>query len=419
VNGAIVTSARAIPDIEPGVLPVFRLFMGVSWVLVTLGICGANEQPVPDYFAFFSWGFTGALFLYLSWGWLRRQLGGRYLPIALTLATAFPIFAEVAANVVLVRHGYPKNYDAARLIIWLILPLLLVCSQYGMRTMLVFTISTSLVPPILVFFEGAGEAVVREYASQGVVRLLLFTIVGYVIVRLSKAQRQQRLELAEKNTQLAHYAATLEQLTISRERNRLARELHDTLAHTLSAINVQLNALDVLWDSSPDAAREKLKQTQELTRSGLNEARRALHALRASPIEELGLILSLQKAAQTAAERAGAELTITLPPQLNNLPPDVEQQLYRVAEEALNNVVRHARARHIGLVLAQNGATLTLTIRDDGSGFDASQTPLDGHYGIAGMKERAALVNGTLNVQSETGRGTIVQMTVPLQEMPI
>jgi signal transduction histidine kinase len=240
-------------------------------------------------------------------------------------------------------------------------------------------------------------------------------VVGYIIVRLTTAQRRQREELAEKNTQLAHYAAMMEQLTISRERNRIARDLHDTLAHTLSAINVQLNALDVLWDSNSDAARQKLKQTQELTRSGLDEARRALHALRASPIDELGLALALERTAQTAAERAGAELSLVLPPQLNGVPPDIEHQLYRVAEEALNNIVRHAR--HVRLALERTTAGLTLTIQDDGSGFDPSQMPPNGHYGLVGMKERAALVNASLQVQSQPGRGTIVQLSVPLQGM--
>jgi signal transduction histidine kinase len=184
----------------------------------------------------------------------------------------------------------------------------------------------------------------------------------------------------------------------------------------LSAINVQLNALDVLWDSNSDAARKKLKQTQELTRCGLDEARRALHALRASPIDELGLALALQRAAQTAAERSGVQLSLTLPPQLSGVPPDIEHQLYRVAEEALNNVVRHARARHMGLALERTATALMLTIRDDGSGFDSSQAPSNGHYGLVGMKERAALINASLQIQSQPGRGTIVQLTVPLQE---
>jgi signal transduction histidine kinase len=411
------SSPPAALDIEPGILPVFRLFMGALWGLFTLGLCSNQQDAVPDYFGYFSWGFTGLLFLYLSWGWLRRRIGTPYLAIALTIAALWPIVADTFTSVIRIRQGLPEEYDAGRLIIWLILPLLLVSAQYRMRTMLLFTISTSLLPILLAWMARASDAVLRDYISQGILRLFLFSMVGYVIVRLTAAQRSQRLELAQKNAQLLHYAATLEQLTITRERNRLARDLHDTLAHTLSALNVQLNALDVLWDSNPEAARQKMKQMQELTRSGLQESRRALQALRASPIDELGLGLALQRAAQTAAERAGAELTLTLPPRLNGVPPDVEQHLYRIAEEALNNVVRHARAQHLTLALQQTGTALTLTIHDDGGGFDISQTSPNGHYGIAGMKERAGLINGALQVESQPRKGATVRLTVPLEEM--
>ncbi|HLU08235.1 MAG TPA: sensor histidine kinase, partial [Oceanobacillus sp.] len=141
------------------------------------------------------------------------------------------------------------------------------------------------------------------------------------------------------------------------------------------------------------------------------------HALRSSPLDELGLPIALRRVAQTAAERAGAELNLHVPTQLNGIPPDIEQQLYRVAEEALNNVVRHARARRIDLKLEYTESALTLTVRDDGSGFDPSQTAANGHYGLVGMKERAELINGSLEIKSQPGAGTIIQLTVPLQEM--
>ena len=408
-------SSYILPDIEPGILPVFRLFMGILWGLFTVGLCTDPHDVPPDYFNLFSWGFTGFLFLFLSWGWLQKRVGPPYLPIALTLASIWPIVAATFSNVLLARQGLPENTDAGRLLVWLILPLLLVSAQYGIRTLLLFTIVTSILPLVLAWMARSSDPILRDYISQGIVRLFLFTMSGYIVVRLTTAQRQQRIELAAKNAQLAHYAATLEQLTITRERNRLAQELHDTLAHTLSAINVQLNALDVLWESNPEAARQKMKQMQELTRNGLHESRRALQALRASPIDELGLALALQRAAQMAAERAVAELTLTLPPNLTGIPPDVEQHLYRIAEEALNNVVRHTHSQHITLSLQKTETTLTLAISDDGGGFDVSETPLKDHYGIAGMKERAGLMNASLQIESKLGMGTTVRLVVPLE----
>lgn len=405
----------AKPDIEPGILPVFRLYIGVLWVLLTLGLYATAQEPVPDHFTWIGWIFSGAMFLYLSWRWLRRKMGASYIALALTLTSLLPIVADAVTNVIRLRRELPTDYDDGRLILWLLVPLLLVSAQYRVRTMLFFTIGTSLLPIVLAWMGQASDEVLRDYTSQSFVRLFLFGIAGYIVVRLTTAQRLQRIELAQKNAQLTHYAATLEQLTITRERNRLARDLHDTLAHTLSALNVQLNALSVLMESNPEAAREKLRQMQELTRSGLHEARSALQSLRTSPIDELGLSLALQRAAKTAAERGGLELTVNVPPTLNSIPPDIEQHFYRIAEEAMNNVVHHAQAKHLALTVQQTAKELTLTVLDDGAGFDPSQTPPDGHYGIAGMKERAALIDGSVQVESQPGRGTNVQLTVPLE----
>src|SRR5262245_20321661 len=107
----------SLPDIEPGILPVFRLFMGILWGLFTIGLCGPYNAP-PDYFNLLSWLFTGFLFFYLSWTWLQKQIGAPYLPIALTLVTVWPILAAAISNVILARQGAPQNPadDAGRLI---------------------------------------------------------------------------------------------------------------------------------------------------------------------------------------------------------------------------------------------------------------------------------------------------------------
>jgi signal transduction histidine kinase len=107
-------------------------------------------------------------------------------------------------------------------------------------------------------------------------RTAAMTLVGYILIRLIDGQRAQRHALAEANVKLRQYASTVEQLSISHERNRLARELHDTLAHTLSATSVQLEAVDAVWDTSPNQARELLHKSLAQTRSGLTETRRAL-----------------------------------------------------------------------------------------------------------------------------------------------
>jgi signal transduction histidine kinase len=251
----------------------------------------------------------------------------------------------------------------------------------------------------------------------------MMLIVGYTVLRLVSIQREQRAALgdaydkqASANRRLQRYTATLEELSISRERNRLARELHDTLAHSLSAVAVQLEAVRSLWQLDPQRARGLLDEADDTIRRGLVESRRALQALRASPLQDWGLVLALRDLAETAAERCGADLELHLPEQVNgDLPPLVEQGVYRIAQEALENVVRHAEASSIAISLGQSKSGLVLTVEDDGRGLDGGEPDVwgAGRLGIRGMHERAALIGGHLEIGEGQKGGTFVRLTVP------
>lgn len=410
------------PAIEPGLLPVFRYFLVAMWVLVSLTLCGTlgKRGAVPDYFDLMNWAHTSLLLAYLLWGRLRLVLGRVYLPLALGVAGAAPVVEMALATALRMRHGLAGNaaqLDPSALFLWLALPLLLISAQYGMRVLFAFTAGTSILSVILAqVLAAAGGPTTTAATQQAIARFVIFSVVGVVIVSLSKAQRRQRAEQERKTAELARYAMTLEQLAVSRERNRIARDLHDTLAHTLSALSVQLGALGVLWETDPAAARTVLRQLHDMTRAGLDESRRALHELRAGPIEELGLALALRRLAEQAADRAGFQLTYVAPPYVTGAQPEVEQQIYRIAEEALNNVVRHASARTVGVTLVQCGEALRLTIADDGTGFAppvGSQHPA-GHYGLAGMRERADLIGAALETRSQPRAGTVVQLDCDL-----
>jgi signal transduction histidine kinase len=257
---------------------------------------------------------------------------------------------------------------------------------------------------------------------QGAMMLLT----GYVIVQLVSIQREQRIALArayeqqaDVNVKLQRYAVALEELTISRERNRLARELHDTLAHSLSAVTVQLEALRSLWHLDPQAAEVSLERADEAARRGLTEARRAMKALRASPLHDLGLALALRELAHEAAARAGATLDLEVGDAIaGDLAPVVQQGVYRIAQETLENIVRHAQARSIVFRLERSAESLALTVEDDGLGINgevirASDAGED-HLGIKGMSERATLIGGRLEIESQAGQGTRICLTVPL-----
>jgi signal transduction histidine kinase len=244
-----------------------------------------------------------------------------------------------------------------------------------------------------------------------ILRTFSFLIIGFVITRLMLAQRQQRKALSEANIKLVKYAVTVEQLTISLERNRLSRELHDTLAHTLSALAVQIDAVMAVWQPIPERAGEMLERMLETTRRGLNETRRALKGLRAAPLEEMGLALALSTLAEDFTARNEMSLELDVPEDINNLSPEVEHGFYRVAQEALENVVQHAGAKRLQVSLVKDEEGLTLIVADDGRGFDTQKEASEHQLGLQGMYERAEMIGAELEVISKIEMGTQVRLS--------
>jgi signal transduction histidine kinase len=243
-------------------------------------------------------------------------------------------------------------------------------------------------------------------------RCLFFLVVGLAVAQLAQAQRRQRGALAQANARLARYATALEQLAVSRERNRLAYELHDTLAHGLSSLAVQLEAMSVLWKSQPETARRMLADALTGTRTALSEARRAIAALRARPLEERGLAQAVREAAESTASQAGLVLDLHVPADVDGLSIETEHAIYRIAAEALVNVARHARARQLTVRLEQSQQDVNLVVADDGCGFDAAAARDDQRFGLSGMRERAGLIGGDLAVESAAGKGTTVRLAM-------
>jgi signal transduction histidine kinase len=244
------------------------------------------------------------------------------------------------------------------------------------------------------------------------IQTIVFLAVGFSISYLISRLKEQQQSLAEANTRLAHHASTLEHLATSRERNRVARELHDTLAHTLSGLSVQLEAVKAYWDVDPQKARSTLEGSLKAAHSGLGETRRALQALRASPLDDLGLSLAVRTMVEDAAARANLALNFSVADKLPSLSPDVEQCIYRVAQEAVTNMAKHAKAKTLTVNLEPTEERVTLTVHDDGVGFDVEKKDEANRYGLQGMQERAQLAGGQLTVTSKPGEGTTVKLVV-------
>jgi signal transduction histidine kinase len=224
--------------------------------------------------------------------------------------------------------------------------------------------------------------------------MLILTAVGLVLLvqrlRLKRAEREFNAVLGE--------------------RNRIAREIHDTLAQGYVGISVQLEVLaELLRMSKVDAAQKHLDQTRGYVREGLADARQSIWALRSQDSGETTLPVKLRRMVESAG---GGELEAQFGifGAYRPLPPGTEQEILRVAQEAIHNVKKHAGAHELSVQLEYGPQEIALDVRDDGKGFalDLAQAP--GHYGLTGMRERAAMIGGTLHVISEPGTGTTVRL---------
>jgi signal transduction histidine kinase len=405
-------------QLEPGALPVFRLF-AILWLGLFLlggGVLLVSEAFSHRALVFYLAGIANAILLlgYLLWPPLQRYLGAKYLPIGIIIASVGPIAINHLVSLLQIHPSATRTpFDTWPLAAILFVPLVIVAWQHPLRDMVIYCLGTALLDLLLAIPAAQGDEWAFFSIAHGILgRTGSFLLVGYMVSRIMEIQRQQRQSLAEANTKLTHYATTLERLTTTRERNRLARELHDTLAHTLSAVAVELEAVDSLWDVDPDQAHTLLKRSLAATRTGLTETRRALQALRSSPLEDLGLALAIRQEAQTVAGRANWALDLRIPERVDNLPPDVEQCFYRVAQEVLANASYHAQAQRVKVNLLRENDLLTLTVSDDGRGFDPNDVDTERHLGIRGMQERAEMVGGTLEIESEPGQGTTVRLMI-------
>jgi signal transduction histidine kinase len=250
----------------------------------------------------------------------------------------------------------------------------------------------------------------------GVLQTVGFLILSYSVHVLVERLRRHAAALRHANRQLRQYASTLEHLTISRERNRVARELHDTLAHTLSSLSVQLETVKAYWQIEPQTAQTLLESALVATRSGLQETRRALDALRARPLDDVGLRIALCDMVEAAAELANLKLDLVLPDELPLLEATTEQAIYRIIQEAVANICHHAEAQHLRVIITCTHAQLVLCVQDDGRGFDYHNSRQPGHFGLAGMAERAALIGGQLEITSMPGTGTLVELRLAFDE---
>jgi signal transduction histidine kinase len=196
------------------------------------------------------------------------------------------------------------------------------------------------------------------------------------------------------------------------ERRRLARELHDETGQALTSILLGLRGLEDAED--PETLRASIGEVRELVRSTLQDVRQLAVELRPTALDDFGLVPAVERLTDTFAEQTGIAVEFVPNIQEGRLPPDVETALYRIVQESLTNVVKHARAGHVSVVLTEKDGSVSVVVEDDGVGFEPERAR-DGGLGIVGMRERIGLLGGRMAIESRPGAGTTFVAEVPVR----
>jgi len=225
-----------------------------------------------------------------------------------------------------------------------------------------------------------------------------------------------QVALAIANARLQEH---IERAAIETERNRLARELHDTVTQEIFSASLIAEAIPRIWEHHPAEAAQSLQQLHQITRSALAALRALLLELRPAVLEQKPLAELLRQLGDAMTNRSGMAISLTIADDCPPIPSVVKVALYRIAQEALMNAAKHANAHHIVVCLrcAQAGETIYLEVKDDGQGFALGAVPA-GHYGLGMMRERAQAVGATLRIRSRRGQGTriIIRWQAPINQ---
>ncbi len=239
----------------------------------------------------------------------------------------------------------------------------------------------------------------------------------YVVLFVRQVDARTKAQALLGDLEIAHsrlrdYAAQVEELTLIHERERMGRELHDTLAQGLAGLIMQLEAADCHLEGADTVqARAVLQQAMQRTRATLHEARRAIQALRASVLDRQDLTEAVGREVDQFVATTDIPCRYEVGADPMDVPPDTAQHILRIVQESLSNVARHARATGVEVRLERIGKNIRVAVHDDGVGFDPA-VRREG-FGLTGMQERAAQIGAELHVVSGTGDGTTVELMMP------
>lgn len=243
----------------------------------------------------------------------------------------------------------------------------------------------------------------------GQIFILVFTMMAVSEEKARHEIQEMANELSRANDRLRVYAVQAEELAITKERNRLAREIHDGLGHNLTAINMQVRAAQAVMEKNPQKAINFLQTSESLTQKALEDVRQSVAALRTAPEDALPLPEQVENVLK-GLENAGVTGQLDVLGEPRRLSPQASLTIFRAVQESVNNTVKHARANRLIVVMDyREEQTMKLVVQDDGVGADH----LDGGFGIIGMRERVQLLDGEFRLTTSKGNGFRIEIELP------
>jgi signal transduction histidine kinase len=392
--------------------PSFRLLLYLEWLLLATAVFMEVLLPFQ-----------------LSWSLLLRVL-------------AIVAFGLIGLRLPTVGLGTRLFYTAVAFSL-----ILLPATQFSLSTRSVFLLCLVLVMRSCLIFKQSGQLIVLglsllSYAtlllSKPIVRerlksavwdwrlsnVLLYSltlIFALLLINALLAERKGReqlqlvyQELEITHEQLRQYALRIEDQATLQERNRIAREIHDGLGHTLAAQTIQINNALLFWQSNNDKALTFVKQSKQLGAEALLEIRRSLSVLRSNPLQGQSLDSVIQKLLTDFQQTTGIEPSCKIDLPLS-LPTEVNTTLYRIVQESLTNIYKHAQATGVTVGLLCQAGMIHLSIEDNGFGFNPTQNTTG--FGLQGMRERTAALGGQFNLHSQPGTGCCISVSLPLSKL--
>lgn len=252
-----------------------------------------------------------------------------------------------------------------------------------------------------------------HFGMHLVAETLVFGLGIFFVLQLTNkiiAERQIRQKLANANEQLKEYSQKIEELATVQERNRIARDIHDSLGHALTSLNIQMQTAVKLWDKEPTLAHSFLTQAQSLGKIAMQEVRKSISTLREDGREEQPLEARIETLVEDYRRGTGL-LICTDVCRCSSIAKPVAKTIYRIVQESLTNIFKYAQATEVKIQLKTTPEELNLSVTDNGKGFDPMQKRSG--FGLRGMQERVTTVNGQFELITSPGNGCRIEVNIP------